>query len=225
MKDVESIRPPSIRIGAVLERADVRDRLISAGSIDLLPQGARVGTSSPRRAAQLLHHRPDLEVVPIRGNLDTRLARLDAGQVEATLLAAAGLDRIGRHEAGFAIPVETMLPACAQAAIGVECRADDAPMVTLLHGIDHAPSHLAVAAERALLASLGGSCHSPVGALAAVDGGQIWLRAALLSEDGAERVSGESRFDVDDLDGPARLAADLMARAPEPIRRLFAAAA
>src|SRR5688572_25313616 len=126
MKDVESERPQALHIAAVLERADVRDRLIGADSIEALPRGAHIGTSSPRRTAQMLRLRPDLKVSPIRGNVDTRLAKVAAREFDATLLAAAGLDRLGRSEVGAAIAVETMLPAPAQAAIGAECRADDA---------------------------------------------------------------------------------------------------
>jgi hydroxymethylbilane synthase len=221
MKDVESERPDPLWIAAVLERADVRDRLIGAGSIEALPQGARVGTSSPRRTAQLLRLRPDLKVSPIRGNVDTRLAKVAAGEFDATLLAAAGLDRLERSETGVAIPVDVMLPAPAQAAIGVECRADDAMVRELLSAIDQGPSHKAVTAERIFTRALGGTCHSPVAALAVEDGGQVWLRAEILSEDGAERVSGEVRFASSDPGPPEALARRLLAEAPDAIRRLF----
>ena len=120
----------------MLPRADVRDRLIGADSLDALPQGARVGTSSPRRAAQLLRARPDLRIVPIRGNLDTRLAKVEAGEVDATLLAAAGLDRLGRPKVGKPLPVDVMLPAPGQGAIGIECRADDARNLPKLARLD-----------------------------------------------------------------------------------------
>ncbi len=220
MKDVESERPDALVIAAVMARADVRDRLIGAGSIALLPFGARVGTSSPRRAAQLLRLRPDLALEPIRGNVETRLAKLAAGDVDATLLAAAGLDRLGRGETGIAIAVEQMLPAPAQAAIGIECRANDAMTAALLGAIDHLPSHRAVAAERAFTRVLGGSCHSPVAALAVGDGDGLWLRAEILSADGSERVAGEVRFSSG-VEAPGQLARELLAAAPDSVRRLF----
>jgi len=220
MKDVESERPEFLSIGAMLERADVRDRLIGAGSIERLPQGARVGTSSPRRAAQLLRARPDLEIVPIRGNVETRLGKVERGEVDATLLAAAGLDRLG-IEAGIPVPVEAMLPAVSQGAIGVECRADDVKVRELLAKIDHAPTHSTVEAERAFARALGGTCHSPVGALARLESDRIWLSAELLTEDGTERVIDEARFTVGDWETPARLARAMLNRAPPSIRGLF----
>jgi hydroxymethylbilane synthase len=220
MKDVESDRPEFLAIAAMLERADVRDRLIGAGSIERLPHGARVGTSSPRRAAQLLSQRPDLEIVPIRGNVETRLGKVERGEVDSTLLAAAGLDRLGL-EAGVAVPVETMLPAAGQAAIGVECRADDAMVRELLAAIDHEPTHAAVESERAFSRALGGTCHSPVGALAVIEDGSVWMRAELLSEDGADRVVDEGRFAAGDVETPAKLAKAMLGRAPGSIRKLF----
>jgi hydroxymethylbilane synthase len=221
MKDVESERPAALCVAAMLPRADVRDRLIGAPSIDALSQGARVGTSSPRRAAQLLRQRPDISVAPIRGNVATRLLKIEAGEFDATFLAAAGLDRLGIEE-GCAIESGVMLPAPAQAAIGAECRSDDEEMRRLLLAIDHAPTSAAVTAERQFARAIGGSCHSPVAALA-IEGadGRLWLRAELLSTDGQEQVSGEVRFTAGE-DAPAQLAADLLGRAPPPIRMLFA---
>ncbi|HMI40486.1 MAG TPA: hydroxymethylbilane synthase [Sphingomicrobium sp.] len=221
MKDVESERPDTLIIAAVMERADARDRLIGAASIEALPRGARIGTSSPRRAAQIRRLRPDLLVAPIRGNVETRLAKVAAGEFDATLLAAAGLDRLGRGDVGVAIAVETMLPAPAQAAIGVECRASDVMVAALLRAIDHAPSHRAVNAERVFTRALGGSCHSPVAALAIEQGDELWLRGEILSESGAERISGEARFAIDDAETPEALARELLGKAPEAIRRLF----
>ena len=221
MKDVESERPNTLSIAAVMVRADVRDRLIGAESIEELPQGARMGTSSPRRAAQLLRLRPDLEVAPIRGNVESRLAKIANGEFDGTLLAAAGLLRLGRSGTGKTIATEVMLPAPAQGAIGVECRADDAKMIELLAAIDHGPSHRAVTAERAFTRTLGGTCHSPVAALAIEEAGALWLRGEILSEDGAERLSGEVRFVNDDPGPPEKLARQLLAEAPDAIRRLF----
>ena len=220
MKDVETVRPPAIAIAAVLPRADVRDRLIGAASLDAIPPGARVGTSSPRRAAQLRRHRPDLAPMLFRGNVETRLAKLAAGEVAATLLAAAGLDRLDRPQVGVAIPTDIMLPAPAQGAIGVEVRADDARARALVAMVDDEATHGCVAAERALLAALVADCHSPVAALATVKGGRLSLIAELLSEDGAHRVVGGSEGDHPSALGAA-LAADLLARAPAEVRRLF----
>ena len=214
MKDVETIRPTAIVIAATLPRADVRDRLIGAASIADLPEGARVGTSSPRRAAQLLHLRGDLRPVLFRGNVDTRLAKLAAGEADATLLAAAGLDRLGRPDVGAAIPIDVMLPAPAQGAVGIETLADS-PARALVAAIDHADTHACIEAERGLLAALGADCHSPVAALASCTGGGVTIRAQLLAEDGAADITGSG---VD----PDELAADLLARAPEVVRRLFA---
>lgn len=221
MKDVESERPDTLAIAAVLPRADVRDRLIGAPSISALPQGARVGTSSPRRAAQLKRLRPDLELVSIRGNVDTRLAKRAAGEVDATLLAAAGLIRLGRDEVGAAIQLDEMLPAPSQGAIGIECRADDAATAALLEAIDHADTHHSVLAERAFCRALGGTCHSPVAAFARVEGHEIAFACEILSEDGRERLAEAARFPAGDLDAPAVLARRMLAQAPPSIRRLF----
>ncbi len=221
MKDVETLRPPALVIAATLPRADVRDRLIGAESIAAVPHGATVGTSSPRRRAQLLRLRPDLRIVAIRGNVDTRLAKLAAGEVDATLLAAAGLDRLGRPDVGAAVPTDVMPPAPAQGAVGIEVRADDARAVGVVAAIDHPDTHLCVLAERALLAGLGADCHSPVAALASLAGTTLRLRASLIAEDGGQEVSGAAEGT-----GPesgTALAADLLARAPPAIRRLFAA--
>ncbi|WP_181814822.1 hydroxymethylbilane synthase [Sphingomonas aracearum] len=223
MKDVETIRPPAIAIAATLPRADVRDRLIGAPAIEALPHGAAIGTSSPRRAAQLRRLRPDLVPVVFRGNVDTRLAKLATGEVAATLLAAAGLERLGRHDTGVPIPPEVMLPAPAQGAVGIEARADDAETATLLAAIDHPPTHACVLAERALLAALKADCHSPVAALATLANGVMTLAAELLSEDGAAHVSGEAQGQPGDLSFAGDLAADLLRRAPDAVRKLFAA--
>ncbi|MBA3667455.1 MAG: hydroxymethylbilane synthase [Sphingomonas sp.] len=221
MKDVESDRPATLTIAATLPRADVRDRLIGAGSIEALADGAVVGTSSPRRAAQLRRLRPGLRTVSIRGNVETRIAKCAAGEVDATLLAAAGLDRLGRREVGGAIDIAIMLPAPAQGAVGIECRADDAMTAALLSAIDHHETHAAVAAERAFTLALGGTCHSPVAALARIEGGEIFFVGQILSEDGADAMTEETRFAVGDLEAPAMLGRAMIARAPASIRRLF----
>lgn len=225
MKDVETIRPASLTIAAILPRADVRDVLVGASAIAHLPQGARVGTSAPRRAAQVLHARPDCVIVPFRGNVATRLARLAAGEAEATLLAAAGLERLGETGTGTPLDANDWLPAPAQGAIGIECNAADERTRQLLAPLDHAESRARVMAERALLAALGGNCHSPVAMLSAVAADKLTLRVALYSPDGAEKVAGEAAFALADADGPARLAADLLDRASPGIAVHFTGAA
>ena len=224
MKDVETIRPAAIALVAMLPRADVRDRLIGAASIADLPHGARVGTASPRRAAQLLRRRPDLVIVPFRGNVATRMARVEQGDADATMLAAAGLDRLGHVGIGSAVDIGTMLPAVAQGAVGIECRADDEHTRALIAAVSDERTFACVAAERALLLALGGSCHSPIGVLAVFDGDRIRLRAEILSEDGREQREGEATFDTGDTDAPARLALALVADAPPALAALFACA-
>jgi hydroxymethylbilane synthase len=222
MKDVETVRPAAIVLGAVLARADVRDRIVGSESIAALRQGAVVGTSSPRRAAQLRRLRPDLAIVTFRGNVDTRLAKLAAGEADATLLAAAGLLRLGRHDVGTPVPIEAMLPAPAQGAVGVEARANDDHALRTLAAIDHPATRACVLAERALLAALQADCHSPVGALATIEGAILTLRAELLSEDGAQHVHAQESGDPRDPALPQAVARDLLDRAPPEVRRLFA---
>jgi hydroxymethylbilane synthase len=221
LKDVETIRPAELTIAAVLPRADKRDVLLGAASIRALPEGAVVGTSAPRRAAQLLHARPDCRIVPFRGNVATRLAKLAAGEAQATFLAAAGLQRLGEHGIGRPLDPAEWLPAPAQAAIAIECRAEDARTREWLATIDHTPSRAEVTAERALLAALGGTCHSPVAVLCDLAGGELAMHAAVYTPDGTEKVAAEARFASDDADGPARLAADLLARASPGLRAHF----
>ncbi len=224
MKDVETLRPAAFHLAAMLPRADVRDKLIvrsdwSAANIADLPHGARVGTSSPRRAAQLKSIRPDLQTPLLRGNVQTRLGRVADGTVDATLLAAAGLDRLGMGDVGTAIAIETLLPAASQGAVGIECRADDPRVRTLLAAIDHAPTRVAVEAERALLAALGGDCRSPVAAHASQDTGGNWiLRAILFAEDGSAQIADQTELTPG---APAKLARTLLASAPPAIAALF----
>ncbi|MWV28579.1 hydroxymethylbilane synthase [Aurantiacibacter rhizosphaerae] len=221
LKDVETIRPDAFTLIAILPRADKRDRLIGAASLADLPKGAVIGTSAPRRAAQALHQRPDCKVVTFRGNVATRLAKLEAGEADATFLAAAGLLRLGQKNVGVALEPEDWLPAPAQGAIAVECRADDVRTRELLSVLNHAPSHAEVMAERALLLALGGNCHSPIAVRCDFADGELSMRAALFSPAGQERVEGEARFAAGDPDAPARLAADLLQRASSGITSVF----
>ena len=220
MKDVETFRDDGLVIAAILPRADVRDRLVGAKSLRKLEKGARVGTSSPRRWAQLLHRRPDLNIVPIRGNVETRLRKIQMGEADATLLAAAGLDRIGHEEIG--VPLDDMLPAPAQGAIGVETRSDDRRLRALIAKIDDKATHACILAERRLLAGLNGNCRSPVAALAErQEDGRILLRAEILTPDGREIERGETVFAADDEQAPRTLARELLGRASPRLRALF----
>lgn len=221
LKDVETIRPASLYLAAILPRADKRDRLIGAASLAALPRGAVIGTSAPRRAAQALHLRPDCRIVTFRGNVATRLARLAAGEADATFLAAAGLHRLGEDDTGHALDPEEWLPAPAQGAIALECRADDSRTRGLLAAIDHAPSRAEVMAERALLRALGGTCHSPIAVLCDFSDANLTMRAALFSPDGAEKVEGAASFAAGSEEGPASLARDLLTRATPGIRPHF----
>jgi hydroxymethylbilane synthase len=223
MKDVETIRPAEFTIAAMLERADVRDRLIGAESVTALHNGARVGTSAPRRRAQLLELRPDLEICLFRGNVQTRLAKLAAGEAQATLLAAAGLQRLGMDEVGVAIPVEVMLPAPSQGAIGIETLISNEAMTLWLSAINHVPTFVCVTAERGLLAGLSGDCRSPVSALAVLKDQQIWLRAEIYAADGQQKEAGDMLFSIGDNSAPARLAATLLERAHPNVRESFGA--
>ena len=221
MKDVESIRPKEIHIAAVRPRGDVRDRIVGAESIDALKQGAILGTSSPRRAAQLLRLRPDLEVVPLRGNVETRLKKVEQGEVDATLLCSAGLKRLG-IEAGTAIPTEVILPAPAQAVIGVECRTNDTRTQSVLSTINNQITYDCVAAERAFTRALGAACASPVAAFCVLEDGDLRMRAQLFSTDGKDLVEQRAMFDCGDTKNPAALAREMLAKAPDSIRSLFA---
>ena len=220
MKDVESVRPADIHIAAVRPRGDVRDRIIGAESIDALKKGAKVGTSSPRRKAQLLRLRPDLEIVMLRGNVDTRLAKVADGEVDATLLAAAGLKRLCIEE-GTSIPTEIILPAPGQAVIGIECRTNDTRTQSVLSSINNQITYDCVMAERAFTRALGATCSSPVAAFCVLEDGDLRMRAQLFSEDGSELVEQRAAFDCGETGPPEQLAHDLLAKAPESIRKLF----
>ncbi len=221
MKDVETLRPDSLTIAAILPRVDVRDVLIGASSIALIPRDAVVGTSAPRRASQMLHHRPDCTIVSFRGNVATRLAKLAAGEADVTLLAAAGLQRLDQTSTGTPLDADDWLPAPAQGAIGIECNTADTKTRELLDAIDHRDSHLTVMAERALLEALGGTCHSPIAVLSAINDDRIAMKASLFSADGAERVDGSLDCKADALDEVRAFGRDLLARGTPGISALF----
>lgn len=195
MKDVPTWLPEGLEISTVLPREDARDALFSskADSLAALPVGAVVGTVSLRRQAQILAARPDLKVVPLRGNVDTRLRKLEEGQVDATLLAVAGLRRLGQAERiTAAIAPEEMLPAVAQGAIGLEVRSADGEAKALLAPLDDADSALRVAAERACLEVLDGSCRTPIAAYAELTGDRLRLRGLVAAPDGSQVFRAEA---------------------------------
>jgi len=193
-KDMATALPDGLVLAAFLEREDIRDAFVSleVKTLDELPRGARLGSSSIRRAAQMLRHRPDLEVVPFRGNVDTRLRKLAEGVADATLLAVAGLNRLGReHEITSYLDPERFPPAPAQGAIGIEIRSDDSRTAGLIKPLDHAATSIAVHAERALLGTLDGSCRTAIGALSRIEGSTLHLKGEILSPDGSMVIDAE----------------------------------
>ncbi len=188
MKDVPTQLPPGLTVAALLPREDPRDVFIShkSGTLAELPNGARIGTSSVRRHAQVARARPDLDIVLLRGNVDTRLAKLDAGEMDAIILALAGLKRLGlAHRATSILETEYWLPALAQGAIGIEIRDGDTRANAAVAGLDDAATSIALACERAFQAALDGSCRSPIGGLAAVDRGRLEFRGEVIALDGS----------------------------------------
>jgi len=186
LKDLPAVQPAGIELAAVPARDDPRDALAARDGAKLadLPRGARVGTGSPRRAAQLLMMRPDLRPVPVRGNSGTRLAKITSGEVDAVVLAYAGLARIGRLDAVSQVfELDEMLPAPGQGALAVECRSGRPDLVALLASVDDAASRAATTAERSLLATLQAGCSAPVGGYAA-GAGELRLRAVIVAADG-----------------------------------------
>lgn len=212
LKDMETFLPAGLAIACVLPRDDPRDALVTrtGGSLAALPQGARVATASLRRKAQLLRRRPDLAVVPIRGNVDTRLAKLADDEADGLLLAYCGLQRLGRADAADDIlSPEIMLPAVGQGALAIEARADDAELHEILSPLHDVASAACVTAERAMLAALDGSCRTPIAGLAELRCDRLHLRALLLAEDGG----AERRAEDDGAAGDAEaLGAEIGAR-------------
>jgi hydroxymethylbilane synthase len=218
-KDLPTAPEPGLEVAAVPDREDPRDVLVARDGLTLaeLPVGAVVGTGAPRRAAQILALGLGVEVVPIRGNVDTRLRKVSAGEVDAVVLARAGLARLDRLDAVTeTLDPLLMLPAPAQGALAVECRASDGELVAQLAALDHADSRAAVLAERALLAGLEAGCTAPVGALAVLaegeDGPELFLRGSVTAADGSDAVRLSATGPVNDADAIGRrLAADLLA--------------
>lgn len=218
MKDVPAELPPGMMLSTVLERADPRDALVSSryGTLGELPDGARVGTSSLRRQCQLRHLRPDLQVGQLRGNVQTRLAKLDSGAFDAILLATAGLERLGMtSRIRQRVAPEDLLPAVGQGIVGIECREADHRLHALLAPLENDQARLCLTAERAMAAALQGSCQSPIAGFAELDGNELRVRGLVGLPDGS-RVLSEA------VSGPARRAADL---GEELAGRLLAAGA
>lgn len=220
MKDLETRLAPGIELTAALEREDVRDVLLTekAGSLDQLPAGSVVGTSSLRRQAQILHRRPDLKVCLFRGNVQTRLRKLRAGEADATLLALAGLNRLGQANLATEIlDPSVMLPAVAQGAIGITCRVQDEATREIVATLNHQTTYKRVSAERSLLAALDGSCRTPVGGLAEFQpDGSLFLRALVAKEDGSAVFETERRGPVSDGDAMGRDAGEELKRRAGP---------
>ena len=200
MKDMPTVQPAGLILDCYLPREDVRDGFVSpavAGLMDL-PQGATVGSSSLRRRAQLAHRRPDLKLVEFRGNVQTRMKKLEDGVAVATFLAMAGLNRLGMAQHAKPIAVTEMLPAVAQGAIGVERRLADPRAEAMLAAIHHTPTGQQLAAERGFLARLDGSCETPIAGLAVLEGATLWLRGEILRPDGTRVIAEELRGPVAD---------------------------
>lgn len=217
MKDMPVDQPGGLLLNTYLPREDVRDAFVSlhAKSLDDLAQGATVGTSSLRRRSQLLAKRPDLNIVEFRGNVQTRLKKLGDGVAEATFLAMAGLNRLGMNDVPrTAVAPEDMLPAVAQGAIGIERRGDDSRAAAMLEAIHDGPTGQRLAAERTFLAHLDGSCETPIGSLAELDGGNMRLRGEILRTDGTEVYNDDVSGAIEDGPEMGRaMAAKLLAQA------------
>ncbi len=221
MKDVPVELPEGLHLPVILEREDPRDAFVSNHytSFEALPQGAKLGTSSLRRQCQLSALRPDLEVISLRGNVGTRLRKLDEGQYDAIILAAAGLMRLELTEriAGK-ISTDTCLPAIGQGAVGIECRADDPRVNELIGVLNDESTHIRVAAERALNHRLEGGCQVPIGGFAEIDGNKLRLRALVGSPDGNEMIRGEVNGSIDKAEKIGiELADDLLSRGADRI--------
>jgi hydroxymethylbilane synthase len=214
MKDMPTAQPAGLVIAAFLPREDARDVLIAGDVTRIadLKQGAIVGTAALRRKAQLLYLRPDLQIVTLRGNVDTRLAKRERGEVEATLLAMAGLKRLGLS-VGTPIPEDEMLPAVGQGAVCIECRVDDARTIGWLASISHAPTQTCVTAEHAMLAVLDGSCRTPIAGHTVFDkDGALYLRGLIAKSDGSELIATDRTGPECDAEAMGREAGEELKR-------------
>ena len=194
MKDVPMELPPGLTLGVICEREDPRDALIGVTSFDDLPEGARLGTSSLRRSCQVMQRRPDLQIGFLRGNVNTRLAKLDAGEFDAIILACAGLKRLGFDDRiGAAIDEDFLLPAGGQGAVGIEYRETDSRVAELLAPLAHEETSRRVIAERTVVRRLDGGCEVPIASFAVTEGDSLWLRARVGSPDGKTVIVSEAR--------------------------------
>ena len=194
MKDVPMELPPGLTLGVICEREDPRDALVGVTSFDDLPEGARLGTSSLRRSCQVMQRRPDLQIGFLRGNVNTRLAKLDAGEFDAIILACAGLKRLGFDDRiGAAIDEDFLLPAGGQGAVGIEYRETDSRVAELLAPLAHEETSRRVIAERTVVRRLDGGCDVPIASFAVAEGDSLWLRARVGSPDGKTVIVSEAR--------------------------------
>jgi hydroxymethylbilane synthase len=194
MKDVPMELPPGLTLGVICEREDPRDALVGVSSFDDLPEGARLGTSSLRRSCQVMQRRPDLQIGFLRGNVNTRLAKLDAGEFDAIILACAGLKRLGFDDRiGAAIDEDFLLPAGGQGAVGIEYREADSRVAELLAPLAHEETSRRVIAERTVVRRLDGGCDVPIASFAVAEGDSLWLRARVGSPDGKTVIVSEAR--------------------------------
>jgi hydroxymethylbilane synthase len=213
MKDVPVELPDGLHLSTILEREDPRDAFVSNTykTLDELPKGARVGTSSLRRECQLVQSRPDLQILPLRGNVNTRLRKLDEGEYDAIILASAGLKRLGFHDRITAeISAESSLPAIGQGAVGIECRIDDARINELLALLNHIETAYCVRAERAMNNRLEGGCQVPIAGFALLENNALWLRGLVGKVDGSEIIRAESKGRPDEAEAMGFGLADLL---------------
>ena len=210
MKDMQTVLPEGLIIGAILKREDPRDMLIGQGirAIADIPKGASFGTSSLRREAQMRMQRPDLHMVPLRGNVQTRLHKIERGEVRVTLLAKAGLNRLHLAVPGTVLSLEECLPAVGQGAIGIECRKDDALALGILKPLSHPPTEQAVTCERAFLRVLDGNCRTPIAGHAIVNGNVIHFRGLIAKQDGSAHHSVDIKGDVNEAEALGRQAGE-----------------
>jgi hydroxymethylbilane synthase len=218
LKDLPTVLPSGLTIGAICEREDVRDALVlplgserHPGSLGALPRGSKVGSSSPRRMAQLRRLRPDVSIAELRGNVDTRLRKLDKGEYDAVILAAAGLRRLGLSERiSAAFDVDEMLPAVGQGALGLEIREGDDTVAAIVSKLEHQPTRAACTAERALLRGLGGGCQLPIAGHATVEGGTIRLRGMVATATGDKMIREQTVGRVEDAESIGKTLAELI---------------
>ena len=221
MKDVPAELPEGLHLSVIMDRHDPTDALVSNKykSLDEIPEGAVVGTSSLRRMCQLGERRPDLVIKPLRGNINTRMSKMDAGEFDAIILASSGLKRMGFDDRiAQLIPPEQSLPAIGQGALGMECRSDDERVNALLAPLHHEPSAICVRAERAMNHRLKGGCQVPIGGFAVLEGDQVWLRGLVGEPDGSLIIRGEIRGPAAEAEAlGVKLADELLSRGADRI--------